>query len=102
MVETLRKRDSLIYGVALPIVAMIVGLLVVMNLETSAAAAEFSALGILLGAVIVTPIVLILNLLIAFQSTGSSKDCFKRGMIMPGIVLIGAIVYQTGLWDAIT
>ena len=102
MAEELRKRDRLIYGVVLPIVVMALGLLIIMNFETGAGAAEFAALGIFLGAVIVSPVVLILNLLIAFQNVGSSKQCFIRGMIVPGLVLIGAVVYQTGLWDAIT
>lgn len=102
MAETMRKRDRLIYGVFLPIVVMIAGLFVIMSVETGAAAAEFAALGILLGAVIVTPITVIVNLLIAFQGVETRMGCFKRGMIAPGIVLIGAVVYQTGLWDAIT
>lgn len=101
LTKILRKRDKLIYGVFLPIVVMIIGLVIVMNFETGAGAAEFAALGIFLGAIIVTPIVLILNLLIAFQNTGSTTDYFKRGMIIPGLVLIASIVYQTGLWDAI-
>lgn len=102
MVGELRTRDRLIFGVVLPIVVMIVGLLVIMNLETGAGAAEFAALGIFLGAVVVTPFVLILNSIFAFQNVGSAKECFWRGMIVPSIVLVGAIVYQTGLWDAIT
>ena len=102
MTGQLRKRDRLIYGVVLPVVVMAVGLLIIMNFETGAGAAEFAALGIFLGADIVSPIVLILNLFIAFQNVGSSMECFTRGMIVPGLVLIGAVVYQTGLWDAIT
>jgi len=102
MVGNLRKRDRLIYGIVLPIVVMIVGLLLIMNFETGAGAAEFAALGIFLGAVIVTPFVLILNAFIAFQIVGSAEKCFWRGMIVPLVVLIGAIVYQVGLWDAIT
>lgn len=102
MVGNLRKRDKIIYGVVLPIVVMIVGLLVIMNFETGAGAAEFAALGIFLGAVIVTPFVLILNSFIAFQNVGSANEYFWRGMIVPSLVLIGAVVYQTGLWDAIT
>jgi hypothetical protein len=102
MSEELRKRDRLIYGVVLPIVVMVIGLLIIMNVETGAGAAEFAALGIFLGAVIVSPFVLILNSIIAFQNAGSSMECFVRGMIVPGLVLIGAVVYQTGLWDAIT
>lgn len=102
MVEKLRKRDKLIFGVVLPIVVMIVGLRLIMSFETGAGAAEFAALGIFLGAIIVAPVVLILNVVIAFQNIGSTTDCFWRGMIVPSVVLIGAVVYQTGLWDAIT
>ena len=102
MAAELRKRDRLIYGVVLPIVVMVFGLLIIMNVETGAGAAEFAALGIFLGVVIVSPFVLISNLLLALLNVGSSIECFVRGMIVPGLVLIGAVVYQTGLWDAIT
>ena len=81
---------------------MVLGLLIIMNSETGAGAAEFAALGIFLGVVIVSPFVLIANVLLAFLKAGSSMECFIRGMIVPGLVLVGAVVYQTGLWDAMT
>ena len=102
MSEPLRKRDRLIFGVLLPIGIMVAGLLVIMNLPTGAGAAEFAALGIMLGAITVAPVVLIVNLTVAFQDVETPLDCFKRGMVVPGIVLVGAFVYQIGLWDAIT
>jgi len=102
MEESLPKRDQFLYGVLFPIGLMIVGLLIIMNADTGAGAAEFAALGIMLGAIIVSPLVLIVNLLIAFQKVDTRMRCFKRGMIAPAVVLVGAIVYQTGLWDAMT
>ena len=101
MTEPLRNRDRLIYGVLLPLLIMVAGLLVIMSTETGAAAAEFAALGIFLGAIVVSPFVLILNFFLAWQPAGSTMICFRRGMIVPGIVLVGAIIYQTGLWDAV-
>lgn len=74
MVGNLRKRDKLLYGVVLPIIVMIIGLLVIMNFETGAGAAEFAALGIFLGAIIVTPFVLIINSFVALQNVGSEKS----------------------------
>jgi len=100
--NTLRKRHRLIYGVLLPIVIMVAGLLVIMSVDSGAGAAEFAALGIMLGTIIVSPVVLTINFILAFQNADSPKQCFTRGMIAPGIVLIGAVVCQTGLWDAIT
>ena len=97
-----RKRDRLIFGVLLPIVVMLLGLLIIMNLPTGAGAAEFAALGIMLGAITVAPIVLLVNLVAAFQDMDTPQACFRRGMIAPGIVLVGAFVYQIGLWDALT
>ena len=102
MAESIGKRDQFIFGVLLPIVVMAVGLLIVMSTDTGAGAAEFAALGIFLGAITVAPIVLFVNLLTAFRPADSLMACFKRGMIAPGIVIIGAIVYQTGLWDWLT
>ncbi len=92
----------MIYGVLVPIGIMIAALFVIMHADTGAAAAEFASLGIMLGAIIVTPFVLIVNLVIAFQMVDTPMACFKRGMIAPGIVMIGTIIYQTGLWDAVT
>ena len=92
----------LLYGVLLPIVIMSAALLIIMHADSGAGAAEFAALGIFLGAIIAAPVVLIINLVLAFQTSETGGDCFKRGMIMPGIVIIGAIVYQTGLWDMIS
>ena len=102
MPEVLRKRDRLIFGVLLPIAIMIGGLVIIMNLPTGAGAAEFAALGVMLGAITVAPIVLLVNLVVAFQDVETPSACFKRGMIAPGTILIGAFVYQIGLWDAIT
>ena len=102
MKETMRKRDRLIYGTVLPIGVMVTGLFLIMLADTGAAAAEFAALGIMLGAIIVSPIVLVVNLVLSFQGGATRAECFQRGMIAPGIVLIGAIIYQTGAWDAIS
>ena len=81
---------------------MILGLFLVIISDTGAAAAEFASLGIFLGAIIVMPVVLIINLVLAFQAAETPAICLRRGMIVPAIVLIGAVIYQTGLWDALT
>ena len=102
MQEQLRKRDRLIFGVLLPIAILVAGLMIIMSLPTGASAAEFAALGIMLGAITLAPIVLLVNLVVAFQDVETTRACFKRGMVAPGIILTGAFVYQIGLWDAIT
>ena len=81
---------------------MVLALLVIMHADTGAGAAEFASLGIMLGALTAAPVVLIMNLVFAFQPAETPMVSFRRGMVAPGIVIIGAIVYQTGLWDAIT
>ena len=101
MTEVLRKRDRLLFGVLFPIAIMIVGLFIIMIMDTRAGAAEFAALGIFLVAIAVSPFVLIANLVIAFQVETTKGQCFKRGMIAPGIVMFGAFLYQLGLLDAI-
>ena len=92
----------LLYGVLLPVVIMAAALFIIMHTDTGAGAAEFAALGIFLGAIIAAPVVLVTNLVLAFQTSETPKDCFKRGMIAPTVVIAGAIVYQSGLWDALT
>ncbi len=102
MAESLRKRDRLLYGVILPIGIMAFCLFLVMLTDTRAGAAEFAALGIFLGAIIVTPVVLLVNLVLAFQAADTAKVCLNRGMIEPVIVVIFSILFQALLWDALT
>lgn len=102
MPDSLRTRDRIIYGIVLPVGVMIVGLLLIMSVESSAAAAEFAALGIMLGAIIAAPIMLAITTFLAFQPVTTPAACFVRGMIAPGIVLVGAVAYQAGLWDAVS
>ncbi|MDJ0916550.1 MAG: hypothetical protein QNJ05_02225 [Woeseiaceae bacterium] len=98
----MRMRDRLLYGVVLPIAIMAAALFIIMHTDTGAGAAEFAALGIFLGAIVASPVVLIMNLLLAFQTSETRKACFRRGLIAPAVVIAGAIVYQSGLWDALT
>lgn len=98
----LRKRDRFIYGLLFPIVVMIVGMLAIANVESGAAAAEFAALGVFFMLLVALPITLVVNAAVILQEVKSKKDCFMRGMVVPGIVLLAAIVYQSGLWDRLT
>ena len=84
------KWDKVLFGVLLPIGVMVFGLVLIMNTETGAGAAEFAALGIMLGALIVSPFVVIVNVFVALQGGDTPAACFRQGMIAPGIVLIGA------------
>lgn len=98
----LRKRDRLIYGVLLPVIVMVVGMLVIANLESGAAAAEFAALGVFFMLLAALPITLIVNGAVMLRDVETVKACFLRGMVVPGIVLVAAVVYQSGLWDLLT
>ena len=42
------------------------------------------------------------NLLLLLLEVETRKSCFLCGMILPTIVFIGAIAYQSGLWDNLT
>ena len=102
MSEPLRTWERLLFGVVVPIGVMAFALFLVMLADTGAAAAEFASLGIFLGAIIVMPVVLIINVLLALQPADTTMICLRRRLVAPAIVVIGAIVYQTGLWDALT
>lgn len=96
------KRARFLHGVVLPIAVMVVGLLILMNVESHAAAAEFGALGLLFLLIAALPITLIVNSVILLQEADTPRECFVWGMIVPGIVLVAAVVYQSGLWDRLT
>ena len=80
---------------------MAAGLFIIMLMDTSAGAAEFAALGIFLVAIAASPFVLIINSIIAFQNQQTRAECFKRGMIVPGLVILTAFLYQLGILDAL-
>jgi len=42
------------------------------------------------------------NLLLLLVEAETRKSCFLCGMILPTIVFLAAIVYQSGLWDKLT
>lgn len=60
-----RNIDRLLYGLALPLGLLVMGLILIMNLPSGAAAAEFASLGVFLGAIIIGPVVLIINTVLA-------------------------------------
>ena len=97
---TPHTRDRLIYGYCLPIAVMIIGMLVIANVDSQAKAAEFAGLAVLFMLIIALPITIIANAIIL--SRQSEGRYFKRGMIVPTLVLIAAVIYQTGLWDYLT
>lgn len=75
-------------------------MLALASVDSSAAAAEFAALGVffvLLGAI---PTTIVVNLIV-LKGSGATIEHFKRGMIAPAIFLVWAIIYQIGLWDRI-
>jgi hypothetical protein len=100
--KKLRTRDRLIFGILLPVLVLIAGMLVIASVDSRAGAAEFAGLGVFLGLVISLPVVLLFNLLFLLLEVETRKSCFLCGMILPMIVFIAAIVYQSGLWDKLT
>lgn len=98
----MRKRDRLIFGVFLPNVILVVGMLIIANMESGAKAAEFGGLAVFFMLLISLPVTLTVNSLMLLQSSETAISCFTRGMIPPGLVLIAAGIYQSGLWDKLT
>ena len=99
---TLRRRDRIVFGVVLPVVVMIVGMMLIASVDSSAGAAEFAALAVFFMLLISLPITLVINTVVAFQNVDSRQSAFLRGLIVPGIVMLGAVIYQSGLWDRLT
>jgi len=97
-----QNLDRLIYGVVLPIAVLVVGLIAVMSIDSRAAAAEFAALAVLFMLVIAVPVTLLVNLAVMTSNAKTRGQYFTRGMIVPALVLIFAIVYQSGLWNMLT
>lgn len=97
---TSKTRDLLIYGFCLPIAVMIGGMLFIANVDSRASAAEFGGLAVFFMLLIALPITVIANAIIL--SGRSDGAYFKRGMMVPALVLIAAVIYQTGLWDYLT
>lgn len=99
MAEPLRKRDRMLYGLVMPIVILVLGLVIIMAMPTRASAAEFASLGVMLISITLSPIILAVTAAMAWTSKGSKQNCFVRGMIAPALVLVFAFAYQMGLLD---
>ena len=91
-------HTRLVGGVGLPLAVLAVGMLLLASVDSSAGAAEFAALGVFFVLLAAIPVTVIGNLLLLAPS-GTWLDHFKRGMILPGLFLAWAVLYQTGLWD---
>ena len=98
----MRKRDRLLYGLLLPNIVLVVGMLIIANMESGASAAEFGGLAVFFMLLASLPITLTVNSVMLLQNPESTISCFARGMIPPGLVLIAAVIYQSGLWDGLT
>ncbi len=94
-------RERLLFGLVYPVLILVAALLVVMQLPSGAAAAEFASLGVMLGAIVFAPVLLIGNGVLAWTANGTRRECFIRGMILPCLVVATALGYQLGLLDLI-
>ena len=99
---TLRKRDLVIYGVLLPNIILVAGMLIIVNMESGASAAEFGGLAVFFMLLISLPITLTANSIMLLRNPESVTSCFGLAMIPPGLVLIAGVIYQSGLWDKLT
>ena len=100
MEESISKWERFNFGLLLPTLCLVVGLVFAMALESGAGAAEFSSLGIMLVSLTVMPMVLIINGIVAFMPAPSRLHCYKRGMWLPGLMIVVAVLYQVGVVDA--
>ena len=99
MEETISKWERFSFGLLLPTVSLVAGLMFAMALESGASAAEFSSLGIMLISIAAMPMFLIINGIVAFLPSPSRLHCYKRGMWLPGFMIVVAMLYQIGVVD---
>ncbi len=99
---SMKKRDRVICGLLLPIVVLVAGMLSVAHMESGASAAEFGGLAVFFMLLASLPVTLVVNSVVLLQDSDTALSCFARGMITPGLVLVAAVVYQSGLWDRLT
>jgi hypothetical protein len=93
--------SRLLGGVFYPVVVLVVGMLLLANVDSAAHAAEFAALGVFFMLLVALPITIVGNFIL-LRPNGNTLDHFKRGMILPAFFILCAIIYQTGLWDQLT
>ena len=86
------------FGILLPLLIMSIMLFAVMAMDSASGAAEFAALGIFLITLTIGPFLLIVLIILALRPANSRAACFKRAMIAPGVVVLGAFLFQLGLF----
>lgn len=97
-VTALSTWEKLGFGILLPLLVMSIMLFIVMAMDSASGAAEFAALGIFLITLTIAPFLLIILIILALRPANSRSACFKRGMIAPSLVVLGAFLFQLGLF----
>ena len=89
----------LIFGLVLPIVAEILGVLVIATTNSGAYAEGFAGIVLLVMLIIGAPLTLFGNALIVSRSPAEKVAYLRKGMILPVLFLGACLVYYTGFWD---
>lgn len=93
-------KPKLIGGFLLPLIVLTVGMLGLTQVESAAGAAEFAGLGVLFALLAAIPLTIVANLFL-LPPRGEIVDYFKKGMVVPLIAIVWAVLYNAGIWDAL-
>jgi hypothetical protein len=91
--------SRLIYGFAVPIVAEVLGALLIMSGDSKAYADGFAGLVVLVMLIIALPATLFANALIVPRHADEVSTYLLRGMILPAFFIAACVIYYSGFWD---
>ena len=92
------RWEKFCFGFLLPLLTMMFLLFIVMTMDSNSGAAEFAALGIFLVTLTIAPFLFVVMAIVAMRPANNRFQCIKRAMVAPGLVVLGAILFQFGLF----
>jgi hypothetical protein len=92
-------RTWLLFGFVIPILAEVVGAILIVSADSGASAEGFAYVVIIVMLIIALPITLIGNGIIVSRQLTDKWSYLRRGLIFPTLFIGACLIYYTGFWD---
>jgi len=92
-------KSWIFFGFAIPILAELLGAILVVNTESGSYAEGFAYIVVLVILIIAIPITLIGNAILVPRHIADKASYLRRGMILPALFIGVILIYYTGIWD---
>lgn len=97
--EIKNTANWITFGFIIPILAELLGAIIIVSTEAGAYAEGFSYIVVIVMLVIAIPLTLFGNIILVPKHIDNKQSYIFKGMILPGIFILAILIYYTGIWD---